>query len=128
MAEITALYVVPDRRPMLITFEDELENYQNLVGGYVEALSLNDNTDIICNESAKLERMLPNRMLKYSDFDGIEDKGSKDFDLIHGSFLVIGADNEQGIWNSLTPEQIEKYSARFQNIEIYLDYELGMVR
>lgn len=128
MAEITALYIVPDHRPMVVTFEDELANYQALVGGYIEALGLNDHTDIICNESAKLEGMLPNRMLQYGDFDGIEGKGSRDFNLIHGSFLVVGADNEKGVWKSLTPEQVEKYSARFQNIEIYLDYELGMVR
>jgi hypothetical protein len=128
MAEITALYIVPDHRPMIVTFEDELSNYQALVGGYIEALRLNDTTDIICNESAKLEGMLPNRMLQYGDFDGIEGNGSRDFDLVHGSFLVVGADNEQGVWKSLTPEQIEQYETRFRDIEIYLGQEIGMVR
>lgn len=128
MAEITALYVVPDYAPMVIKFEDRLQSYQALVGGEVQALGLNNHTDLICNEYSKFNGMTPNRMLKYSDFDGTEDRGNANFDLIHGAFLIVGADNERGAWKSLTQEQIEKYYIRFQHIEIYLGHELGMVR
>ena len=128
MAQITGLYITPNHRPMMVTFEDALENYQALVKGYIEAISLNDDTDIICNESAKLNDMQANRMLKYSDFDYMEADDERIYDLLRGDFLVIGADNESGVWKSLTHEQIEQYSARFKDVEIYLDYELGMVR
>lgn len=128
MKEIKALYVLPDRRPVLISIEDKLDNYQALVDGYIEAISLDEHTDIICNESAKLNGMLANRMLKYGDFGIMDDRHNLDFDLIYGNFLIVSSDNEQGTWESLTQEQIDKYQARFNGIEIYLANEMGVTR
>lgn len=128
MSEIKALYIAPDHRPIALTFTDELESYQALLGGYIQAISLSSDIDIITNENHKFNGSTPNRMIRLNDFDYVETDSTEPYDLIHGAFLVIGADNERGEWRSLSAQEIEHYSERFNDIEIYLGYELGRVR
>ena len=98
MSKIRILVVEPSREPREIKVEHTLENLQKLVGGLIEYVELNCNTDIICNEEGKLLGLELNRKL-----------GN---DVIVGTFLIVGQHNGETI--SLSKKQIKKYREMFR--------------
>lgn len=71
----------------------KLENLQEIVGGYIEAIYNNDGTALICNEEGKLQRLEGNRR-----FGG---------DILAGTFFICGVSGEN--FCSLTDEQTKRY-------------------
>ena len=102
--ELQVLVIEPEKVPELKTIENSLNSLQNIVGGFIECVTLDENTILYCNDEGKLEGLQGNRRL-----------GN---DIIAGTFLICGID-EDGGEISLTDEQIQTWSNRFAEPEQY---------
>ena len=101
--KITVLIVEPNEHPKLVEIEDTLEVEQEIVGGYLEELQISDTASIICNEEGKLRGLPANR--RYGN------------DVLAGTFFITGVDDDEGIFVSLSKEDIALYSDMFHEIE-----------
>lgn len=95
--KIRVVVVEPTKQPRVEMIPNTLEAQQELVGGYIECLALDNETLIVCNEEGKLRSLPINR-----------DVG---FDVIMGSFFVCrdGGDD----FDSLTDEQVRDIMSQF---------------
>lgn len=71
---------------------EELENLQEIVGGYIECVNITDDILCVCNEEGKLEGLTPNFIL-----------GG---DVVVGDVFFCSL-NDEGDFISLNDEQIE---------------------
>lgn len=112
---LTVLHIQPMRPPRIVTIPNELKAMQNLVDGYIEEYyPFDDNAVIICNEEGKLNGLRLNRAI-YSSPD---DNGQKQIkEIIAGSFFICAAPVDSENYQSLSEEQLEKYSEMFKNPE-----------
>lgn len=101
MDEIKVLMVEPQKAPYVAKIENTLAGQQQAVQGYIQYLYNDDNTILVCNEEGKLNGMQGNRRI--------------DGDVLVGPFFVAGDDGEE--LRSLTDEEVEKYTARFAEVE-----------
>lgn len=107
---MTVLIVEPLKAPCVKTIPDGLESLQKIVGGSIEAVyPFEDPVGIICNEEGKLLNLPLNRALF--------DKNGRIYDIIAGTFLIVGLGEEDFI--SLSPEMVQKYAVRFHALELY---------
>ena len=117
---LTVLVVSPGEEPSVETIPKGLESLQQQVGGYIEAIyPFEDPVAIVCNEEGKIKGLQLNRSLR--------DDENNLYDIISGTFFVVGLGDED--FCSLTPEQIEKYSERFKEPEMFfmLDGEIQAI-
>ena len=110
--EIRVLIVEYDKEPVEKVIKNELETLQEIVGGYIECLPLDDETTIICNEEGKINGLPLNRPL-YTD-DG------KLYDIIAGTFIISGDDIKNGEFVSLSDKQLNKYKDQFLHPKFYV--------
>lgn len=87
------IYFEVGKKARTLEVEDRLEEYQKLVGGYIEVFPLTDGLLLICNEEGKLRGLPFNRVMK----------GER----IVGDFFLCRADEED--FASVTDSDIEKY-------------------
>lgn len=87
----------PNSLPTVEEVDGSLKSFQEIVGGYIEAITLDYETVLICNEEGKLKGLEPNAPL-----------GT---DIICGTFFICGTDGEE--FKSLTDEQLEKWVDHF---------------
>lgn len=85
-------------------FEHSLENLQEVVGGYIEAVRVDDSITIWVNEEGKLQGLAPNFMLI--------DNSNRAYDLVAGNVVITGTD-EEGNSVSLTDKEIEIVKSKF---------------
>ncbi len=104
------LMIEPGKEPIVTEIENGLKPLQKAVDGMIEVLYLEENVLIICNEEGKCLGLEGNRRI---------DNG----DIIAGTFLICGG-NEEGEMVSLTDEQVEKYSERFKESEVYSEEDV----
>ena len=97
MNSIRVLIVEPGREPKQVRLDYSLTNLQRIIGGLIEFVQLDHNTDLICNEEGKLMNLKLNRVLGR--------------DIVAGTFLVVG--NHYGKTISLSKKQIKKYKRLF---------------
>ena len=96
--------VEPGKKAVVKAIDGSLEGMQKTVGGYIEAIALDDyGTCLVCNENGKIDDLPLNRAL--IDEDG------RVTDIIAGTFFVCGTDEED--FASLDDETAEKYRKRF---------------
>lgn len=93
------VYVEPNMPAYKAQIKDELSSLQKAVKGYIEIVFNNDNTLIICNDEAKLDRLPGNRHL--------DDNG-----IIAGNFFVVGSKDED--FRSLDDNEISKYLSKYE--------------
>ncbi len=98
---ITILKIEPTGTPKVVTVENTLRSFQQLVGGFIELLDVSDTVCILVNEEGKLNGLAPNRR-----FDG---------DILVGTILVVGRDGEN--LASLSADELETYEALFHEPE-----------
>lgn len=98
--KIKILIVEPNKEPYEKQIEDTLKEMQNIVGGLIEFVELEENIDLVCNEEGKIYGLEMNRIIPN--------------DVICGTFFIAG--EEKGETISLTDEQIKKYKEYF-NLE-----------
>lgn len=103
--EIKVLKVSPCKAPEVVTLVNELEELQKAVSieadyvGLIEIIAIDDDICVLCHESGKLLGLQPSRRLGY--------------DVICGTFYIVGEDSEEGELCSLSDKDIEKYKAIF---------------
>ncbi len=117
---MTVLVVAPGEKPSVETIPIGLENLQQQVGGYIEAIyPFEEPVGIVCNEEGKINGLQLNRALR--------DDENSIYDIVSGTFLVVGLGEED--FCSLTPEQIKKYSEHFSEPEMFfmLDGEIQAI-
>lgn len=85
---------------------------QQIVGGSIQAVDLDENTSLVCNEEGKLIELEGNRRVGR--------------DIIAGTFFLCGF-NEEGEFTSLNDEKIKNYSERFKEPEQYGFYDMKEV-
>lgn len=92
------LVLEPNKGFKVREIEGELKDYQEIVGGYIEAVpTRNDNILMICNEEGKLEGLEPNFKM-----------GN---DIVVGSVLFVGRGGED--FRELTDEEITEVKGWF---------------
>lgn len=98
------LIIEPMKEPHVVDIENDLKSMQDLVGGQIEVINLEDDIVMVDNEEGKLIGLEGNRRVGR--------------DIIAGTFFLCGS-NDEGEFVSLTEEQIDKYTNRFKEPEHY---------
>ena len=98
------LVVEPEQRPKEKEIDDSLTAMQNIVGGYIQPVHLDDSVVLVCNEEGKFMDMPANR--------GLRDKDGQLCDIVFGTFFLCGFPADCDHFISLTPEQIQQYQER----------------
>lgn len=86
--------------PKVETIAKGLEAMQQIVGGYIENVTLEDGIGLICNEEGKLHKLPENRTITEIQ------------DVVRGDFF-ISRFNDEGETVDVTPEDVAKYTKRF---------------
>ncbi len=94
---ISVLKIEPGAVPKVVVMPNTLEAFQAAVGGYIEAVTLDANSVLVCNEEGKLNGLPANRQV-----------GG---DIIAGTFLIVGADD--GDFCSLSDADAAYYAEKF---------------
>ena len=105
------LVVEPERRPELREIDGSLKSMQEIVGGLIQPIYLNDSVALVCNDEGKLMRLPANR--------GLRDKDGQICDIVCGTFFLCGTPANCDHFDSLTPEQIAQYEERFHTPEMF---------
>ncbi len=109
--KITVLVVESEKAPYAKEINPGLKSLQKEVGGYIEAIyPFPEPVAIVCNETAKLEGLLLNRALR--------DNAGEIYDIIAGTFLVVGLTDED--FGSLSPALIQQFIRHFKEPELFL--------
>ncbi len=109
------LLIEPNQAPRPHTTTDALEAMQNIVGGPIQAVyPFEEPVALICNEEAKLDGMPPNRALRGED--------GNMYDIICGTFFLCAAPPDSESFESLTEEQIDRYTQLFRYPEVFLRF------
>lgn len=116
--EITVVAVRPQERAEVIKIENTLAAKQEFIGGYIETIFPfeDPNVVLICNEEGKIAGLTLNRLV---EMNGVRD-------IIAGSFLIAGVDDEEGEFISLTPEQQQEYQWIFEEPEYFVQTAKGI--
>lgn len=111
---IKVLVVEPNKEPYIKEIESSLESLQDIVGGLIEYINLENNVDLICNEEGKINNLPFNRSI-----------GN---DIIAGTFIIAGVNLQNGETISIPKDKVNKYTKLFSlanhnNIINYLNAE-----
>ena len=111
---IKVLVVEPNKEPYIKEIENSLESLQDIVGGLIEYINLENNVDLICNEEGKINNLPFNRSI-----------GN---DIIAGTFIIAGVNLQNGETISIPKDKVNKYTkffslANHNNIINYLNAE-----
>lgn len=108
--QITVLVVEPGKAPYVKEIDHSLKSLQREVGGDIQAIyPFPEPVVIVCNETAKLDGLPLNRALR--------DDAGEIYDIIAGTFLVVGLTEED--FGSLSPELIQHFTERFKQPETF---------
>ncbi len=109
--KFTVLVVEPEKTPYSKEINPGLKSLQREVGGDIQAIyPFPEPVAIVCNESGKLDGLSLNRALR--------DEDGKAYDIIAGTFLVVGLGDED--FTSLSLKLIQLFTQRFQIPEMFL--------
>lgn len=105
--------VEPKRVPKVIEINDTLEAMQKIVGGIIQPLyPFEDEVALIVNDEGKLLELPMNRELRNED--GVC------YDIVCGTFFIVGAPADCDHFTSLTEDQVQRYSLLFAMPRIFL--------
>ena len=108
------LQIEPNSVPVVKEIDGSLKAMQEVVGGLLQAMfPFDEPVALIANDEGTLLGLPANRALW--------DETGKPYDILCGTFFLCGAPAESDHFDSLTDEQIEKYRARFQHPEMFLN-------
>lgn len=105
------LVVEPERRPEVREIDNSLKAMQEIVGGLIQPIYLDDSVVLICNDEGKMINLPMNR--------GLRDKGGQIYDIVSGTFFLCGIPADSDHFTSLTQKQIERYKERFHTPEMF---------
>ena len=99
---ITIIVKEPGKKAYSKEIEDELEEYQKILGGYLEAVGWDDNQILLCNERGKLKGLEPNLLVPG--------------DIIVGNVIVVGTESEE--FRSLTEFEVKQAIKRLNGYSL----------
>ena len=109
MSDKIKVLVVEPMKPCEVREISGLDEMQAIVGGHIQAVyPYQDEVALVCNEDGKYLDLPDNRPLT-------NDRGIP-YDVICGTFFLAGLGEEDFV--SLTDEQIEKFSALYDNMMV----------
>ena len=109
--KLTVLVVEPMKEPYVKELAPGLTSLQAAVDGDIQAVyPYDDPVALICNDEGKLLGMDLNR--------GLRDEDGDLYDVVAGTFLVVGLGDEN--FASLSPELIQKYTEQFKTPELFM--------
>jgi len=107
------LIVAPEKRPYAKDIDSDLQSMQEVVGGLIQAVyPFEEPVALICNEEGKLLNLPLNRALRESGSNHI-------YDVVVGTFFLCGAPSNSENFESLTEEQIRRYSEVYAVPEVF---------
>ena len=108
------LLIKPGEVPRPAEISLTLQAMQSVVGGPIQAVyPFAEPVALICHEEGKLLGLPLNRALRHPDSHEI-------YDVIAGTFFLCGAPPESEHFESLTEEQMERYTEHFAPIELFV--------
>ena len=111
---LQVLLVKPGEYPENIEIPDSLEAMQGLVGGLIQMIRpFEDEVVLICNDEGKLMGLPPNRVLRHPETGEI-------YDVVVGTFFLCAAPADSENFESLTEEQIQRYTKYFSTLEFFI--------
>ena len=109
--KMTVLVVEPRKEPYVKEIDPGLHSLQAEVGGDIGATyPFSDPVALVCNDEGKLIGLDLNR--------GLRDETGEIYDIMAGTFLVVGLDGED--FASLSPELAQKYTEYFRHPEQFI--------
>lgn len=108
MEKIKILKIEEGKAPFVKEIVNQLKDCQAEVGGLIDCVCFEDGCLAVVNDEGKINGMMPNRR-----------NGN---DIICGPFFICGS-NREGDFTSLTEEQIEDYTQKFEEIEQFTGHE-----
>ena len=109
--KMTVLVVEPRKEPYVKEIDPGLHSLQAEVGGDIGATyPFSDPVALVCNDEGKLIGLDLNR--------GLRDENGEIYDIMAGTFLVVGLDGED--FASLSPELAQKYTEHFRQPEQFI--------
>ena len=109
--KMTVLVVEPKKEPYLKEIDPGLHSLQAEVGGDIAATyPFSDPVGLVCNDEGKLIGLELNR--------GLRDEDGNLYDIMAGTFLVVGLGEESFV--SLSPEMAQKYMEHFKQPEQFI--------
>lgn len=67
---IKAIYGAPGKAPIFIEVENTLEALQQVVGGHIESVTIEDGVCILCDEDGRMKGLQPTMVYNGIDFVG----------------------------------------------------------
>lgn len=111
---MNVLLVAPMEPPRRVEIENSLESMQAVVGGLIQAVyPFDEPVALVCNDEGKLLGLPLNRCLRLEDSGAI-------YDVIAGTFFLCAAPPDSEHFESLTEEQLARYTERFRNPEFFV--------
>ena len=116
--KMTVLVVEPMKEPYVKEINPDLHSLQAEVGGDIGATyPYSDPVALVCNDEGKLIGLDLNR--------GLRDENGEIYDIVAGTFLVVGLGEED--FASLSPELIQKYTEQFKTPERFMQINGNIV-
>lgn len=116
--KIKVIKVEPKKEPEVVMLNNEYKDLSAAVGGLIQVVyPYSDKVGLMMNDEGKLLGMEPNRSLK--------DEDGNIYDVIAGTFYVVGLDEED--FGSLSEELIEKYMKKFKQPYLYVQLGMGIM-
>ena len=110
--KMTVLVVEPMKKPYVKEIDPGLHSLQAEVGGDIGAVyPFRDPVALVCNDEGKLIGLDLNR--------GLRDENGELYDIMAGTFLVVGLGEED--FASLSPELAQKYMEHFRQPEQFIN-------
>ena len=111
------LLIEPEKIPRPLEIEPSLKSMQKLVGGPIQAVyPFEEPVALICHEEGKLLGLPLNRVLRSPETGEI-------YDIIAGPFFLCSAPPNSDHFESLTEEQLKRYTKRFFSVEYFVGGE-----
>ena len=108
------LLIEPEKIPRPLEIEPSLKSMQKLVGGPIQAVyPFEEPVALICHEEGKLLGLPLNRVLRSQETGEI-------YDIIAGPFFLCSAPPNSDHFESLTEEQLKRYTKRFFSVEYFV--------
>ena len=119
--KLRVVIVEPQKEARVEVIENTLESLQRIVGGYIEAFyPFDEEVAVICNEEGRLLKLPPNRVI-YNAFTGTV------YDIIVGTFFIVGARADEDNFTSLTDEECKKFMEFYKKPEHFIENDKGII-
>lgn len=108
------LLIDPHKPPESVVLDGSLTSMQNAVGGTIQAVyPFSESVALVCNDEGKLLGLPLNRALR-------DEETGKVYDIICGTFFLCAAPSDSENFESLTDEQLVRYTERFRTPESFV--------